>query len=68
MLLLIMYQLYFTGIPEIGLPAVEPFKIDSLSLALTNGPNGYRITLRDIDAFGASNFSLSKVKWVLEPK
>ncbi|XP_065203827.1 uncharacterized protein Jhbp1 [Planococcus citri] len=51
-----------TGIPEIQLPAVEPFKIDSLSLALTNGPNGYKITLRDIDAFGASNFQISKIK------
>lgn len=51
-----------TGIPEISLPAVEPFKIDSLSLALTNGPNGYKITLRDIDAYGASNFVITKIK------
>lgn len=50
------------GIPEIQLPNVEPFKIDSLSLALTNGPNGYKITLRDIDAYGASNFMISKIK------
>ncbi|XKL66947.1 hypothetical protein PGB90_010367 [Kerria lacca] len=50
------------GIPEIGLPKIEPFKIDFLSLALTNGPNGYKITLRDIDAFGASNFSINKIK------
>ncbi|KAK7601690.1 hypothetical protein V9T40_009131 [Parthenolecanium corni] len=50
------------GIGDISLPKIEPFKIDSLSLALTTGPNGYKITLKDIDAYGASNFSISKIK------
>ncbi|KAL4089576.1 hypothetical protein QTP88_024590 [Uroleucon formosanum] len=49
------------GIDEIELPPVEPFRMDSLSLAITGGSNGYKITLRDIDLFGASNFSIQKV-------
>ncbi|XP_075236227.1 juvenile hormone binding protein 1 [Lycorma delicatula] len=50
------------GIPEIEMPPVEPFRIDSLSLALTTGPNGYKITLRDVDIYGASNYTISKLK------
>ncbi|KAK3926830.1 Protein takeout [Frankliniella fusca] len=47
------------GIPEIALPAVEPFRLNELSLSLTTGPNGYRVNLRDIDLYGASNFSVT---------
>jgi len=50
------------GIPEIELPSVEPFVLDSLSLALTGGEQGYKITLRDIHMYGASNFTVSKLK------
>ncbi|XP_050548947.1 uncharacterized protein LOC126910428 [Daktulosphaira vitifoliae] len=49
------------GIKEIELPPVEPFKLDSLSLALTGGTNGYKITLKDIDAYGASDFIIQKI-------
>lgn len=50
------------GIQEIGMPSTEPFKIDELSLSLTTGPNGYKVTLRDIDVFGVSNFTVSSLK------
>nr|CAD7448425.1 unnamed protein product [Timema bartmani] len=50
------------GIPEIELPSVEPFRMDELSLSLTTGPNGYKITLRDIDIYNLSNFTVSKLK------
>lgn len=53
--------LVYTGIDEIELPPVEPFRMDSLSLAITGGSNGYKITLRDIDLYGASNFSIQKI-------
>jgi len=49
------------GINEIELPPVEPFRMDTLGLAITGGSNGYKITLRDIDLFGASNFSIQKI-------
>lgn len=51
-----------TGIDEIMLPTVEPFKMDELSLSLTTGPNGYKVTLSDMDIYGASNFTVSKMK------
>lgn len=51
-----------TGIKEIELPSVEPFRMEELSLSLTTGPNGYKVTLRDIDIYGASNFTVTKMK------
>jgi hypothetical protein len=50
-----------TGIPEVQMPSVEPFIMDTLSLALTGGPNGYRINLKDMEVFGASNFTVRSI-------
>ncbi|KAH1013685.1 protein takeout isoform X2 [Dendroctonus ponderosae] len=50
------------GIKEIELPSVEPFLMDELSLSLTGGPNGYTISLKEMMIYGASNFSMSKLK------
>ncbi|KAJ8950519.1 hypothetical protein NQ318_015263, partial [Aromia moschata] len=50
------------GIPEIELPPVEPFVMEELTLSLTTGPNGYKVSLKDIDVFGASNFSVGRLK------
>lgn len=52
------------GINEIELPSVEPFKMDELSLSLTGGPNGYKISLHDMNIYGASNFTVQKMKYV----
>jgi hypothetical protein len=46
------------------MPSTEPFKMDILSLALTGGPNGYRINLKDMEVFGASNFTVKSIKLV----
>lgn len=43
------------------MPSVEPFVMDSLSLALTGGPNGYKITLKDMEVYGASNFTVRSI-------
>ncbi|XP_030562476.1 uncharacterized protein LOC115763847 [Drosophila novamexicana] len=51
-----------SGIPEIELPSVEPFKMDTLALQLTEGPQGYKITLKNMEAFGASNFEVKSLK------
>ncbi|KAF7282504.1 hypothetical protein GWI33_002607 [Rhynchophorus ferrugineus] len=51
-----------TGIKEIELPSVEPFLMDELSLSLTGGENGYKISLKDMKIYGASNFSMSRLK------
>ncbi|XP_026476665.1 uncharacterized protein LOC113382625, partial [Ctenocephalides felis] len=49
------------GIPEIEMPPVEPFRMDKLSLALTGGPQGYRVTLSDMDIYGASNYTVKNI-------
>lgn len=50
-----------TGIKEIELPSVEPFLMEELTLSLTSGPNGYKVSLKDIDVYGASNFTVEKL-------
>lgn len=36
--------------------------MDSLALQLTEGPQGYKITLKNMEAFGASNFQVKSLK------
>ncbi|KAL5273048.1 hypothetical protein ACFFRR_000054 [Megaselia abdita] len=50
------------GIPDIELPSVEPFKMDALALQLTGGPQGYKITLKNMEVFGASEFKVNSMK------
>ncbi|XP_056633372.1 uncharacterized protein LOC130442972 [Diorhabda sublineata] len=50
------------GIAEIELPSVEPFKMDELTLSLTTGPQGYKVSLKNIDVFGASQFTVENLK------
>lgn len=47
---------------SLQLPSVEPFKMDTLALQLTEGPQGYKITLKNMEAFGASNFEVKSLK------
>ena len=44
------------------LPSVEPFIMDHLQLQLTGGPQGYRVHLKNMEIFGASNFTLETLK------
>ncbi|KAB0798321.1 hypothetical protein PPYR_09318 [Photinus pyralis] len=50
------------GIPELRLAEPEPLVIDEIGIALGNGPNGYRATFRDINAFGVSNMTITAVR------
>lgn len=50
------------GIPELGYPEVEPILIDEINLALGAGPDGYRATFRNIEAFGVSNLTVTGVR------
>lgn len=52
------------GIPELDIHDVEPIIIDEINLALGTGPNGYRATFRDIEAYGVSNLTINSVRWV----
>lgn len=44
------------------MPPVEPFIMDSLSLQLTGGPQGYRVSLKNMEIFGASNYTVKTIK------
>lgn len=44
------------------MPSVEPFIMDTLSLQLTGGPQGYRISLKNMEIFGASNYTVEFIK------
>lgn len=51
-----------TGIPELGIGDVEPVIIDEINLSLGTGPNGYRATFKDIEAYGVSNLTINSVR------
>ncbi|XP_001663472.2 protein takeout [Aedes aegypti] len=50
------------GIPEIGIVDVEPVVVDEISIALGSGPDGYRATFKNIEAFGVSNLTFVNVR------
>ncbi|KAK6633517.1 hypothetical protein RUM43_001097 [Polyplax serrata] len=54
------------GIPELGVPGVEPISIDEIQIALGSGPDGYRAIFRDIDAYGVSNLTVTGVRTDLD--
>lgn len=66
--LLLYFLLYFllftilTGIPELGVTGVEPIVIDEINLALGAGPDGYRATFKDVEAYGVSNLTVTNVR------
>ena len=55
---------FFLGIPELGVEEVEPLFIDEITIALGSGPDGYRASFRDIEAFGVSNLTVTAVRFV----
>jgi len=50
------------GIPELGIEEVEPIVIDEINLSLGSGPDGYRATFKDIQAYGVSNLTVNQVR------
>lgn len=50
------------GIPEIGITEPEPVVIDEIGIALGSGPDGYRATFRNINAYGISNISVTAIR------
>lgn len=51
------------GIPELGITEPEPIVIDQIQLALGSGPDGYRATFRNIQAYGVSNVTVTAVRY-----
>ncbi|CAH1110148.1 unnamed protein product [Psylliodes chrysocephalus] len=50
------------GIPDLDIYDPEPILIDHIQLALGTGPDGYRATFRDIEAYGVSNITVTGVR------
>lgn len=50
------------GIPELGMEEVEPVVVDEINIQLGGGPDGYRATFRDIEAYGVSNLTLTNIR------
>lgn len=59
-----MVHYFKQGIPDLGITNVEPIVIDEIHLALGSGPDGYRATFRDINAYGVSNMTVIGARWV----
>ena len=41
---------------------MEPIYIDEIAIALGSGPDGYRATFKDIEAYGVSNLTVVGVR------
>lgn len=52
------------GIPELNVPSLEPLLLGDLLLG-DNNQNGLVITAREVDAYGASNFKIKRLEWVI---
>ncbi|CAH2099573.1 unnamed protein product [Euphydryas editha] len=56
------------GIPEVNVPAIEPFKVPTLKLDRTAPNLRIKATLRNMKAYGGSNFKIEKLKLNLNNK
>lgn len=43
-------------------PQIEPVIVDEIGIALGSGPDGYRATFRNIEAYGVSNLTLTNIR------
>lgn len=51
-----------TGIPEYGIPSLEPIDLGDLIVAGSKTGQGVLVTAKDIKAYGASNWILKNLK------
>ncbi|GAB0098496.1 uncharacterized protein DMENIID0001_142370 [Sergentomyia squamirostris] len=50
------------GIPELDIPRLEPIDLGDLLVAGSNTQNGLTITAKDIQSYGASDFTIKKIE------
>ncbi|PSN29685.1 hypothetical protein C0J52_26454 [Blattella germanica] len=50
------------GIPEFGVPSMEPFRTNEVFMSLTTGPNPFKVTFQDLQVFGGSNYRVKSLK------
>lgn len=53
-----------SGISELDIPSIEPMDIGDLLISESTQNNGLRISAKDIDAYGASNFIIRNMGFV----
>lgn len=51
-----------SGIPELDIPSIEPMRIGDLLVSENTRGNGLRITAKDIDSYGSSNFIIKNLE------
>lgn len=52
------------GIPEMGIPPIEPLDVGTLLVSENTASNGLRITTKDIQSYGSSSFIINKLEVV----
>lgn len=52
-----------TGVPEYSIPSLEPLLLKELIAA--EGSGGLKITVKDVHAYGASDFVVQKLRYIL---
>uniref|UniRef100_A0A336MHW3 CSON001961 protein n=1 Tax=Culicoides sonorensis TaxID=179676 RepID=A0A336MHW3_CULSO len=50
------------GVPELDIIDVEPVIIDEISISLGTGPDAYKSTFKNVEAYGVSNLTLTNVR------
>lgn len=53
------------GIPEISVPGMEPLHISDIVIGSGEGPSSFRAILKNVKVNGASDFKITRLKWVL---
>lgn len=50
------------GLSDIQMYRPEPVVVDEIGIALGSGPDGYRASFRNINAYGVSNLTITQVR------
>lgn len=59
---ILMSEIFFQGLPQLGYPEVEPIILDEVHIALGNGPNAYRAQFRNVAAKGVSALKITGLR------
>jgi hypothetical protein len=51
-----------SGIPEYGIPSLEPIELGDLIVPGSRTGQGFKISLHDIKAYGSSNWKITRLK------
>lgn len=52
-----------TGVPEVSVPALDPFSVPTLKLDRTANNLRLKATIKNMKAYGGSNFKIEKLRY-----